>query len=84
MNGYFGSSTYLDVVALSPELLSKVIKYRSVGSAVAFILSEVMISWFEFFGTALHPKYVRWNVVFGAIRRLRNSVVVGEISRQRY
>ena len=36
MNGYFGSLTYI-VVALPTELLTQVIKYSSVGSAVAFL-----------------------------------------------
>ena len=41
MNGYFSSLTYTSrsiyVVALPTELLSQVIKYSSVGSAVAFL-----------------------------------------------
>ena len=42
MNGYFGSLTYTHVVALPAELLSQVIKYSSVGSAVAF-LSQITL-----------------------------------------
>ena len=37
MNGYFGNSTYMFVAPLPTELLSQVIKYSSVGSAVAFL-----------------------------------------------
>ena len=40
MNDYFGSLAYIDYVlikALPTELLSQVIKYSSVGSAVAFL-----------------------------------------------